>query len=362
MHRWSRRELARRLRAEAARRGDHSLPDDENLIRSVRRWEAGTHRPGELYVGLLSTALDPGAVARVEAAASGHVRPDLSTAGHLAAVVHELRERDDTAPTGSLLPAAGALSVLTEQMTVDARLGEQREAGQVAAEAATLHWWLAVDAGHYDLARTVHDRAMALAVEWGVPALVGHLLGWRAGLALAQGDLTTTIRLARRARLPQWGMSAGGTAWATAYEARAHVLRGAPDAGRALDTARAAYDAVDPSSEPPWLYWLSGHILRLDRLDMELLAEGTAAVPAVEAALAELPTTRMRDAAWYRAHIAAAQARAGDIDGSTRNALEAARLSRATGTQWTLAELWQLARQRPELAQVGEALADTAGP
>jgi hypothetical protein len=284
-------------------------------------------------------------------------RPDPSVAGHLAGLVHELRRADDTAPTGSLLHASAGLRLLAESFAATAAGRQQVEIGRVAAEAAMLHWWLMVDAGHD--AREDHERALALATEWGLSPLVGHLVGWRGGLALADGDLATAVHLTRAARQTRWGMSAGGLAWSAAYEARAHALAGDGEAARyALDDAEAAYAAVDPDEEPAWLYWLTEPVLTLDGLDLQLLRDGPDAAPALEAVLDRLPPERARDAAWYRAHIAVARARAGDVDGAARDAEEAARLSVSTGTTWTLAELGQLAGQ-PHLAGVREALADT---
>jgi hypothetical protein len=132
-------------------------------------------------------------------------------------------------------------------------------------------------------------------------------------------------------------------------------MRGSTDAARALDTARAAYEQVDPDREPSWLYLLAGDILRLDQLDMRLLAESPAAAGPPGAGRAA--ARAVRDAAWYRAHPAAARARAGDVDSAAQDAAEAARLSAATRTTWPLGELRLLSR-RPELARLRRALAD----
>jgi len=337
---------------QIAQLAGRDLPLDGN---AVSRHERGKVRPSEfhqgLYARLYGTTVDELWPVPLESA-----RPDRSTGGHLAGLVHCLRVADDTEPTGTLVAASAGLLALAEQLTDAARPADRAGVGRAAAEAAIMHWWLLVDAGRPSAA--AHDRAMALAVEWGGTPLVGHLLGWRAGLMLGRGDLPAAVRLARRAQAPQWVMSPGGVAWAAAYEARAHVMRGSPDADRALDIAQSAYEQVDPDLEPPWLYWLSGDILRLDRLDMRLLAEGPDAAGPLEAALAGLPPERLRDAAWYRAHIAAARARAGDVDAAAHEAAEAARLSAATGTTWTLNELRQLSH-RPGLAPLREALADS---
>ncbi len=262
--------------AELARLAGRELSIDGN---AVSRHERGKVRPTAYHQALYSRLYGV-SVEQLWPVAVDRARPDASTAGHLAALVHVLRIADDTEPTGTLVAASEDLLTLAERLTDTARLADRQDVGRVAAEAAMNHWWLLVDAGRDSSA--AHDRAMALAVEWGLTPLVGHLLGWRAGLAMSQGDLRTAVRLARRSRLPQWGMSPGGVAWATAYEARAHVLAGDLEAPRALDIARVAYERVDPADEPPWLYWMSGHVLTLDRLDVQLLAEVLDTVPAIE--------------------------------------------------------------------------------
>jgi hypothetical protein len=292
-----------------------------------------------------------------ELGAAGHA--DSSVAGHLGALVHNLRRSDDSAQAGALVPEAHGLLVIAEGFLARASGRDQVEIGRAAAEAAMSYWWLLVDAG-ID-ARTDHDRALGLALEWSLSPLVGHLFGWRGGLALTNGDLVGAVRLTRLARQPRWGLSPGGLAWVASYEARAHLLTGDHDAAqRALDDAQAAYSAVDPANEPPWLYWLADPVLSLDEIDMRLLRDGLDAAPAMEQALGSLPAEHTRDAAWYRAHLATARARSGDVSGAVHDAEEAARLSGATGTQWTLAELRQLSDE-PHLAPLREVLTDPTG-
>jgi hypothetical protein len=335
-----------------------------NAVRTTRSLDrreairAAAATVGGTLGGLGLASRERGRHATEELGSAG--RADASAAGHLAAVVHELHQADDSAPTGSLLPLSAGLLAVAEQFAATAVERDQLEIGRVAAEAAMLHWWLTVDAG-YD-GEKEFDRALALAVRSRYSPLVGHLLGWRGGLALAEGDLVDAVRLTRLARETRWGMSSGDLAWCADYEARAHALAGDDESlKRAADDAQTAYEAVDPDSEPPWLYWLVEPVLTLDALDIRLLRDGPDAAAAVEAELARLPAERARDVAWYRAHIAAARARAGDVVGAAHDAEQAARLSVATGTTWTLAELGQLA-EHPHLGSLREALVDsTAG-
>ena len=54
---WSWRRLARELRQRADKRG-WRLPSDDDLIRMMRRWERGEHKPGERYRELLAEVYD----------------------------------------------------------------------------------------------------------------------------------------------------------------------------------------------------------------------------------------------------------------------------------------------------------------
>jgi hypothetical protein len=318
--------------------------------------DAHVRRREFLQAALGSGAAVAGAVAMGDRS-SAAMRPDYSTAGHLAGLVHRLRQEDDLAPTGSLLPASRHLLGLAEQWIAGSKSKDRRDVGRAAAEAALLHWWLTVDAGKD--AAAAQDHALALAVEWEMPALIGHMFGWRSGLALGDGHLADAVELAQRAREPRWGMSPGAIGWSSNYEARAQALLGDADGlALALDVSQEAHEDVDMSAEPPWMYWLAD-MLELNKLDLRLLREGPDAAPAMDAALAAYPADRARDVAWYRAHVASSKVWAGDVEGGAMDAAEAGRLSAATGTNWTMGELEQIA-EAPHLGRLREALADTA--
>jgi hypothetical protein len=173
---------------------------------------------GSLYTG----AAVAGAAATDRLLPASAFRPDHSTAAHLAGLVHALRHQDDQAPTGSLLGVSRHLLRLAEQWTSEAGMADQRDIGRAAAEASLLHWWLTVDAGLPS--DTAANHTIELATEWEMPALVGHMYGWRAGQALADGRLHEAIGLADQARQPRWGLSTGALGWASAFVARAQAL------------------------------------------------------------------------------------------------------------------------------------------
>jgi transcriptional regulator with XRE-family HTH domain len=286
-------------------------------------------------------------------------RPDGSTTGYLAGLTQELRVLDDTAPTGTLLTVSQPFVTMAQGLVDSSPERYRRDIGRAAAQAALANWWFVTDAEQD--ATAAHAAVLSLAVEWDAQQIVGHLFGWRAGVALRDGRLREAVHLAQRARDPRWGMSAGQIGWSAGYEARAQALLGDQDGlSQALDTAEDAYRRFDAASEPPWMYWLAS-TLEPDLLDLAMLRDGPDAAPALEAHLATYPEERARDVAWYRAHIATANALAGDIEGAVVDAERAARLSAATGSTWTVGELAQLA-QRPHLAPLRTVLADYRTP
>lgn len=325
---WSHRDLAAVLGDTVARSGETQIPDVESLARYSRRWEAGEVEPIR-YAGFLAEVYDapdlapvrwlpghPEAAERLHRAAAG--RPEPGAVAALAEVVHHYRMADDTAPTGNLIEPVTAVVRLADDLADTARTDEQqRAAGRVLAEAERLRWWLLTDLGRHGEAEAAHARAVSAAVEADYLPFVGNLQAARAARLLGAGDWATAIRLARQARDSRWAPSAAARGWAATQEVRGHLAAGSPDTDllRAVDAAQLAYDAVVPEDEPPWLYWLhDGAILRLEALDMRLVAEGPAVVGEVEAELAELPADRGRDHAWYRARMAVAWARSGVAD------------------------------------------------
>lgn len=354
---WGAHELAVQIRREALRAG-RDVPALAALTRYIRRWERGVV-PSQPYQLLLTRALGADDAERLTAIAAGRAAPDSAVADSLGTLTHYLRLRDDTAPSGSLVGAARDLAGVTRRMLAAAEPREQKAIGRVAAEIATVRWWLATDAGEMDSAQVLHDQAVRLAVEWQVPALVAHLLAWRTGEAIRAGDYQTAARLAHQAQEPRWAATPAGNAWAATYEARALLAAGDRDGMlRAVDAAQAAYADVRPDAEPRWLYHQSGPSRLLDHLDTQLMAKGPEAAGGdVVRALGELPAANIRDHAWYWARLGLAWVRAGGIDQAAAHAAHAAALAESIGSAWPLAELIPAARE-PGRRVLAEALAD----
>ena len=200
---WSRRELARRLRAAAASRLDApALPGDESLVRSIRRWESGEVYPDELNRSLLADAYGwPASLLNVHAPApaAAAVEPDeldaellelglraeASDVGRVAldAVdlsVADLARRYPTTPPADLLAAVRRRTAdVVRMLDGKATLGQRRRllvaGGWLSLLASTVH----VDLGHRHAARLARDTAAALGREADEP----ELAAWAAEIA-----------------------------------------------------------------------------------------------------------------------------------------------------------------------------------
>jgi hypothetical protein len=212
---WSWRRLARELRQRADKRGWH-LPSDEDLIRMMRRWERGEHKPGERYRILLAEVYDESAPEELQpesilddmqrrpflqglsafiglAAASTLIEPwerlsralrhpsrvDRATVSSLASLTVMLESRESQeSPRALLGPVEGHLGNVATLLAGSPPLRPQL--CSIAGETAALAGWLAFDiedrpaaAGYFrvgiDAAKEANDRA--LGAYWsGVPA------------------------------------------------------------------------------------------------------------------------------------------------------------------------------------------------
>jgi transcriptional regulator with XRE-family HTH domain len=243
---WGRRELARRLRTEATSRGE-SLPDLEHLVRAVRRWESGAHRPSELYRDLLAGAYGvPPIVLFGEAAAA----PRGDDADDLDVELLELNRRAEASDVGGTAlravdlavadlarryirtPPAELLIVIRRRSRDLVRLLDGRSTltqrrrllvagGWLALLAATVH----VDLGHRIAARIARDTATALGRETGEAELVAWAVEGAAWEAVVDQDWPEAVSLARAGqRIAPAGRSAA--VQLAAQEARAAARLG----------------------------------------------------------------------------------------------------------------------------------------
>jgi transcriptional regulator with XRE-family HTH domain len=266
---WGRRELARRLRTEAARRGE-SLPDLEHLVRAVRRWESGAHRPSELYRDLLAGAYDvPAVVLFGEPAAA----PRGDDADDLDVELLELNRRAEASDVGATAlraidlavadlarryirtPPAELLTVIRRRSRDVVRLLDGRSTlaqrrrllvagGWLALLAATVH----VDLGHRIAARIARDTATSLGRETGEAELVAWAVEGASWEAVVDQTWPEAVALARAGQqLAPTGRSAA--VQLAAQEARAAARLG--DIGIVQDALGRAAAALERQPEGP---------------------------------------------------------------------------------------------------------------
>lgn len=256
---WSRRELARQLRAAAARRDDAPvLPADESLVRSIRRWENGETRPDELNRALLAAVygwtagrlsehqpappapagppdeLDPELLElalRAEASDVGRVALD---AVDLAVADLAVRYQH-TAPADLLAVVRRRAADVSRLLDGKATLGQRRRllvaGGWLALLAAVVH----VDLGHRVAARLARDTAESLGRETDEP----ELAAWAA--EIATWEAITDRRWALAAHLAAAGQAIAPAGSSAAVQLAVQVAR----ASARLGDARTVYAALD---------------------------------------------------------------------------------------------------------------------
>lgn len=262
--RWSQRELARRLRDEAVRRGERPV-SVEHLARAARRWEHGEHQPNEDYRRLLAGVygvperalldgspagvvgndeaddFDPDMVELSRRAAASDVTGGVLDALDLA-VVDLGRRYARTAPTDLLGAVRRRSRDVVHLLDGRATLGQRRRllvaGGWLSLLAATVH----VDLGHPLAARMARDTAASLGREAGEPELVAWAVENATWEAIVEQCWPEAVELARAGLgvAPRGGSAvvqlAAQEARAAARRGDAHTVHSALErAGRALD-------------------------------------------------------------------------------------------------------------------------------
>ncbi|MFI5838478.1 transcriptional regulator [Catenuloplanes sp. NPDC051500] len=183
------------------------------------------------------------------------------------------------------------------------------------AERAQLLGWVAADAGRWRTAVAAHRVAVQAAHAAGARALAGYALSSASHLLTEAGDPATGLLLAHTARS---GAAASTTATGRALllhrAALASALSGSERAAEtALDAARRAAEASDPSRDPAWLYWLTGD--ELDGMTGRCLAALGRPMQAAEPLRrAMLTAAGPRTAALHGTWLARAYADGGDVE------------------------------------------------
>jgi tetratricopeptide (TPR) repeat protein len=352
---WSWRRLARELRQRADKRG-WRLPSDEDLIRMMRRWERGEHKPGERYRELLAEVYDDSAPDELQpesilddmqrrpflrglgafigmAAASAFIEPwerlsralrqpsrvDRATVSSLESLTVMLESRESQeSPRALLGPVEGHLGNVATLLAGSPPLRPQL--CSIAGETAALAGWLAWDiedrpaaAGYFrvgiDAAKEANDRALGAYLVGSSCVQPAYRERPYARLRRLQGR---THGFARADASPST------RAWLATLEAEAHALAGdTSNCLRAFDEAEAAMSRIgeeDESRRPRVAFFDRNYLAGERGVALARLGQPDAAQDVLAPALASLDPSAVKTRPRLLNALATAHVQQGDVD------------------------------------------------
>ena len=352
---WSWRRLARELRQRADKRG-WRLPSDDDLIRMMRRWERGEHKPGERYRELLAEVYDDSAPDGLQpesilddmqrrpflrglgafiglAAASAFIEPwdrlshalrhpsrvDRATVSSLASLTVMLESRESQENPRALLgPVEGHLGNVATLLAGSPSLRPQL--CSIAGETAALAGWLAFDiedrpaaAGYFrvgiEAAKEANDRALGAYLVGSSCVQPAYRERPYARLRRLEGR---TFGFARSDASPST------QAWLATLEAEAHALAGdTSKCLRVFDEAEAAMSRAggeDESSRPRLAFFDPDRLAGERGVALARLGQPDAAQDVLASALASLDPSVVKTRPRLLAALATAHVQQGDVD------------------------------------------------
>ena len=352
---WSWRRLARELRQRADKRG-WRLPSDDDLIRMMRRWERGEHKPGERYRELLAEVYDDSAPDGLQpesilddmqrrpflrglgafiglAAASAFIEPwerlshalrhpsrvDRATVSSLASLTVMLESRESQENPRALLgPVEGHLGNVATLLAGSPPLRPQL--CSIAGETAALAGWLAFDiedrpaaAGYFrvgiEAAKEANDRALGAYLVGSSCVQPAYRERPYARLRRLEGR---TFGFARSDASPST------RAWLATLEAEAHALAGdTSKCLRVFDEAEAAMSRAggeDESSRPRLAFFDPDRLAGERGVALARLGQPDAAQDVLASALASLDPSVVKTRPRLLAALATAHVQQGDVD------------------------------------------------
>ncbi|MFJ6196329.1 transcriptional regulator [Micromonospora sp. NPDC092111] len=216
----------------------------------------------------------------------------------------------------------------------------------VLAETAQLAGWLDGDAGDLAAGLDAHRLGLRAAAATGDRAFAGHVLGSASHLLAGAGDGEGALLLARAGYAGARQSASRGLRTLLLHRvALAAALTGpAPAARQVLDAARRAAEAVDPATEPPWLYWLDGgELTAMTGRTLVALGRPGPAVPLLRAAVRA--GRGPRGAALYGGWLARGLVQLGEVDQAAEVAGAALRDAVRAGSSRAAAALVEVDRQ-----------------
>ncbi|MFF3669850.1 tetratricopeptide repeat protein [Microtetraspora malaysiensis] len=311
---WDVHTMARRLRAAAGDDGS-DLPDNESLVRSIRRWESGRISTlSERYRLLFCRVLRLDEAALFADATEISAQDPPTTNVSAAADPHDLsamtafRGADRQVGGGHLY--ATVVGYLERDVAPRLFGGSDGPSAFVSAAALTeMAGWMAHDAGQDATANRHFSRALDLAGVGGDRQLEAHILGSMSHLAEYRGHTDDAVRLARRGT----EMLASMRISAPAMEARLltmaarsfAALGDSAESARLLLQAECVLDGEPTSAPSPWVGPFDEGSLALDAArSMLALGQLREARRQADRAVALRPGNRTRSRALGRLLLA----------------------------------------------------------
>jgi tetratricopeptide (TPR) repeat protein len=380
---WSWRRLARELRQRADKRG-WRLPSDEDLIRMMRRWERGEHKPNERYRELLAEVYDGSAPDELQpesilddmqrrpflqglsafiglAAASAFIEPwerlsralrqpsrvDRATVTSLASLTVMLESRESQeSPRALLGPVEGHLGNVATLLAGSPPLRPQL--CSIAGETAALAGWLAFDiedrpaaAGYFrvgiDAAKEADDRALGAYLVGSSCVQPAYRERPFARLRRLEGR---TFGFARSDASPST------RAWLATLEAEAHALAG--DTSKCLrlfDEAEIAMSRAGEEDEArrPRVAFFDPHRLAGERgVALARLGQPEAAQEVLRPALTSLDPSVVKTRPRLLTALATAHVQQGDVDRACELGAEALGIAAQQEVQTNLRDVRKL--------------------
>ncbi|GAA5048034.1 transcriptional regulator with XRE-family HTH domain [Thermocatellispora tengchongensis] len=403
---WTQREMAKRLvQAADDPQARAHLPERESLVRMIKDWEAGRHKPKDPYrvlygrafgideaelfddrqatreptsaevtdvpipsLPLAAIAPDADLFERITHAVEQPSRVDQQTVEWLETCLAEHRKVEDTIGSRPLL------GIVRQQLGVVVELAQHARGSladtvvDLAAQYAQFVAWMSLDIDDQAAALAWYDRAHDWALEIGDVNMATTTLSMKAHQAWSAGNARRCIRLADAARWHDGQVTPGVRGMAQQMAARGHALAGdARPARTLLDGAEALIRqaAERADDEPAWMYFYDETWFRLQRGMIELqLSNWSRAIDLLSEGLSGLPETYKRDRAWYGSCLAMAHTEAGDARAAVQVSLpivrEAVTLNRHARKELVNVSAMLAERRSPEANVLVEALREAS--
>jgi tetratricopeptide (TPR) repeat protein len=380
---WSWRRLARELRQRADKRG-WRLPSDEDLIRMMRRWERGEHKPGERYRELLAEVYDGSAPDELQpesilddmqrrpflqslsafiglAAASAFIEPwerlsralrqpnrvDRATVNSLASLTVMLESRESQeSPRALLGPVEGHLGNVATLLAGSPPLRPQL--CSIAGETAALAGWLAFDIENRPAAAGYFRVGLEAAKEANDRALGAYLVGSSCVQpAYRERPFARLRRLQGRTfGFARSDASPSTRAWLATLEAEAHALAG--DTSKCLrlfDEAEIAMSRAgeeDEARRPRVAFFDPDRLAGERGVALARLGQPEAAQNVLRPALTSLDPSVVKTRPRLLTALATAHVQQGDVDRACELGAEALGIAAQQEVQTNLQDVRKL--------------------